>query len=144
MGTSLAPIPNENCLLLSLWGNLMITTAANPLGELIVRRRAVLGLSQLELSARAAVDIKTLQGLEAGTTQRPRAVTLGKIAKVIGVDVADLLRLAETQSKKVNRLGSEAKSRQAGRGTAPLRRRTRYQYRALRKPGFSLVTISLN
>jgi transcriptional regulator with XRE-family HTH domain len=47
----------------------MSTTAANQLGELIVRRRAVLGLSQLELSARAAVDIKTVRGLEAGTTQ---------------------------------------------------------------------------
>jgi hypothetical protein len=43
-----------------------------------------------------------------GTSQNLRAATLSKIARVIGVDVAQLSQLAETRSKKVNRLGSEA------------------------------------
>jgi transcriptional regulator with XRE-family HTH domain len=61
------------------------------LGAVLKQIRERKGLSQLDLAKRAKVSQGYLSDLEAGEKKNPGIETLRKIAKALGVPVAELL-----------------------------------------------------
>ena len=61
------------------------------LGAVLKQIREAKGLSQLDLAKRAKVSQGYLSDLEAGEKKNPGIETLRKIAKALGVPVAELL-----------------------------------------------------
>jgi transcriptional regulator with XRE-family HTH domain len=61
------------------------------LGAVLKQIREAKGLSQLDLAERAKVSQGYLSDLEAGEKKNPGIETLRKIAKALGVPVAELL-----------------------------------------------------
>lgn len=70
---------------------------ASSLSEL----RVTVGLTQKELAAASGVDIRQIQKLESGKAaiENARAGTIVKMAKALGVEATDLLRIGEKQKK---------------------------------------------
>ena len=61
------------------------------LAQIILRLRAAKGLSQKALAARAKVTQGYIAQLETGTRKNPSLPALKRLAKALGVDVAELL-----------------------------------------------------
>lgn len=61
------------------------------IGKVLKRLREQKGLSQLELAKRAAVAQAYISEMEAGAKKNPGIETLRKLAKALGVPVAELL-----------------------------------------------------
>jgi transcriptional regulator with XRE-family HTH domain len=61
------------------------------LGAVLKQIREAKGLSQLDLAKRAKISQGYLSDLEAGEKKNPGIETLRKIAKALGVPVAELL-----------------------------------------------------
>jgi transcriptional regulator with XRE-family HTH domain len=61
------------------------------LGQVIIRLRAVKGLSQQALATRAKVTQGYIAQLETGTRRNPSLPALKRLAKALGVDVGELL-----------------------------------------------------
>lgn len=68
-------------------------TPAELVGERIRARREALGLSQVQLAARAHIDITTFSKLENGRSgaRGPTLSRLYQVAKALGVPASDLI-----------------------------------------------------
>ena len=62
----------------------------NQLGSILRGARGRLGLTQIEVAAKAGLSPTTLAALEGGLVTRARALTLASLAKVLGVSFEDL------------------------------------------------------
>lgn len=62
---------------------------------LIKERRKEAGISQEELSRKSGVARTIISGLESGTIKTTTTKTLAKIAKVLGLEVGDILNESE-------------------------------------------------
>ena len=58
------------------------------IGEIIVDRGQLLGISRRQLSKTCGIDQSVLWNIERGYTLRPRNQTLAKIADALGLDVS--------------------------------------------------------
>ena len=59
-------------------------------GEMIRYHRGEAGLTQEELAALAGISASSLIGIETGETQRPRVMTLAKLAHALKIDPREL------------------------------------------------------
>ncbi len=62
------------------------------MAEQIYTARTALGWSQGCLAIKAGLAKSTISDLEAGRRKNPGIITLGKIAKALGISLAELLR----------------------------------------------------
>jgi transcriptional regulator with XRE-family HTH domain len=62
------------------------------IGENIKKFRSKLGLTQDDLSKKAAIKYTTLTKIESGVVKKPGVQTMAKIAKALGVSIEDLIR----------------------------------------------------
>ena len=65
---------------------------ANSISENIRKLRQKKGISQDRLSKDADLALNTVVKIETGESPNPTVETLGKIAKALGVSVADLFK----------------------------------------------------
>lgn len=65
-------------------------------GLMVLTRRGELGLTQQQLADRAGVNIDTVSDLERGRLQS-RTATVAAIARALGLDAAELQRVAAGQ-----------------------------------------------
>ena len=65
------------------------------LAAVVVDRRSDLGLTQAEFALKAGVGERTIQNVEAG--KRPQPLTLAAIARALGMETAELRRIADRQ-----------------------------------------------
>jgi len=85
-------------------------------GELVARYRIAAGLKRAELSERAGLSDKTIQRLEAGTTN-PSEESIERIAEVLGlrpvdfIPRSDLLEFVETRLDELTRTRSRPRKR---------------------------------
>jgi transcriptional regulator with XRE-family HTH domain len=68
---------------------------ARTLAAVVVDRRSDLGLTQAELALKANIDRRTVQNIEAG--KRPIPLTLAAIARALGMETAELRRIADSE-----------------------------------------------
>jgi transcriptional regulator with XRE-family HTH domain len=71
-------------------------------GQLLVRRRRAMGLTQEEVAQRSALSVRTISDLERGHTRRPRPRSIQLLAAALNlnqVDVAHLLDLTRNDCK---------------------------------------------
>lgn len=68
------------------------STEAPPPGAIVRARRGDLGLTQKQVAEQAGVNVDTLSDLETGA-RWPRAANLASIARVLGLDAAELIQL---------------------------------------------------
>ena len=66
----------------------------NELGEKIKYERMFKGLSQIELSKRTGIDIKTISLIERGIRRKPKPETIYKLDKVLDLDEIQIMDLA--------------------------------------------------
>lgn len=69
-------------------------------GEMIRRRRGQLGWTQEELAEKAGVAASTLVRIENGEAKRPRAGTLSRLTKVLGISPEELREAAQLPAKR--------------------------------------------
>jgi transcriptional regulator with XRE-family HTH domain len=70
------------------------------LATVVVDRRSDLGLTQAELALRAGVVERTVQNIEAG--KRPQPLTLAAIARALGMETAELRRIADGETARAS------------------------------------------
>src|SRR5918992_3064247 len=71
-------------------------------GEVLVRRRRAMGLTQEEVAQRSALSVRTISDLERGHTRRPRPRSLRLLAAALDLnqaEVAHLLELARNNNR---------------------------------------------
>ncbi|HZB30910.1 MAG TPA: helix-turn-helix domain-containing protein [Streptosporangiaceae bacterium] len=71
-------------------------------GELLVRRRRAMGLTQEEVAQRSALSVRTISDIERGHTRRPRPRSLQLLAAALNLnqtEVAHLLELARNTNR---------------------------------------------
>lgn len=61
------------------------------IGENIKKRRTKLGLSQEDFAQKSGVKYTTLTKIESGVIKTPSVIIMAKIAKVLGVNIEELL-----------------------------------------------------
>ena len=66
--------------------------AENNIGENIKKRRTKLGLSQEDFAQKSGVKYTTLTKIESGVIKTPSVLMVGKIAKVLGVSIEELIK----------------------------------------------------
>ena len=64
----------------------------NNIGENIKKRRTKLGLSQEDFAQKSGVKYTTLTKIESGVIKTPSVLMVGKIAKVLGVSIEELIK----------------------------------------------------
>ena len=64
----------------------------NNIGENIKKHRTKLGLSQEDFAQNSGVKYTTLTKIESGVIKTPSVVMVGKITKVLGVSIENLLK----------------------------------------------------
>lgn len=69
-------------------------------GKRIWELRRERGWRAEDLAERSGVAYRTIAGLESGENKRPQLATLEKLARALGVEVAELLRPSRKQRKK--------------------------------------------
>jgi len=74
-------------------------------GRAVLARRGELGLTRAEVAEKAGVDIKTVWGFESGD-RWPIAKTLAAVAAVLGLDAAELMRIADGEPAQAARAAS--------------------------------------
>ena len=62
------------------------------IGENIKKRRAKLGLSQEDFAQKSGVKYTTLTKIESGVIKTPSVVIMAKIAKVLNVNIEELIK----------------------------------------------------
>lgn len=62
------------------------------IGNNLKKYRLESGLSQEDLAIKANVTFHTISKIETGATSDPRALTLEKLVKVLGIKIDDLLK----------------------------------------------------
>ena len=67
-------------------------TIDNNIGENINKHRNKLGISQEDFAQKSGVKYTTLTKIESGVIKTPSVVMVGKIAKVLGVSIEELLK----------------------------------------------------
>jgi transcriptional regulator with XRE-family HTH domain len=70
------------------------------LATVVVDRRSDLGLTQAELALKANVGERTVQNIEAG--RRPQPLTLAAIARALGMETAELRRIADSETARAS------------------------------------------
>jgi len=70
------------------------------LATVVVDRRSDLGLTQAELAIKAGVVERTVQNIEAG--KRPQPLTLAAIARALGMETAELRRIADSETARAS------------------------------------------
>ncbi len=68
------------------------------LGQRIAERRKQKGLTQEELAAKANINVRTIQRIEAGEVD-PRTYTIQEIARVLDIDPLELLDQDDTDNR---------------------------------------------
>ena len=74
---------------LFLGGQLKMELTNDHIMEVIIKRRALLGLTQTELAKKVGVGKQAINNMERGVSRAPSATTLLKICKVLGLNVYD-------------------------------------------------------
>jgi transcriptional regulator with XRE-family HTH domain len=69
-------------------------------GNVVSEQRRRLGLSQLELSERAALHLNTVQGIESGRFNL-KLSTVFQVAKALQVPVSELMEQVETMEIEI-------------------------------------------
>ena len=64
----------------------------NSLGQKIKKLRQKLGLSQDDFARKADVPYTTLTKVETGVIKKPSVFVVSKIAKILGVDIEELIK----------------------------------------------------
>ena len=62
------------------------------IGENVKRYRNKQGLSQDDLAKKADIKYTTLMKVESGVVNKPSVQTMAKIAKALGVSIAELIK----------------------------------------------------
>jgi transcriptional regulator with XRE-family HTH domain len=62
-------------------------------GELLVRRRRAMGLTQEEVAQRSALSVRTISDLERGHTRRPRPRSIQLLAAALNLNQAEIAQL---------------------------------------------------
>jgi transcriptional regulator with XRE-family HTH domain len=62
-------------------------------GELLVRRRRAMGLTQEEVAQRSTLSVRTISDLERGHTRRPRPRSIRLLAAALNLNQAEIARL---------------------------------------------------
>lgn len=75
-------------------------TGKQAAGRAALARRGELGLTRADVAAKAGVDAKTVWGFESGD-RWPNAKSLAAIAGTLGLDAADLMRIADGESARI-------------------------------------------
>lgn len=65
---------------------------SNQLGQRIKKLRQKLGLSQDDFARKADVPYTTLTKVETGVIKKPSVFVVSKIAKVLNVDIEELIK----------------------------------------------------
>jgi transcriptional regulator with XRE-family HTH domain len=65
---------------------------SNSLGQKIKKLRTKLGLSQDDFARKADVPYTTLTKVETGVIKKPSVFVVSKIAKVLNVDIEELIK----------------------------------------------------
>mgnify|MGYP001564869044 FL=1 len=65
---------------------------SNQLGQKIKKLRTKLGLSQDDFARKADVPYTTLTKVETGVIKKPSVFVVSKIAKILGVDIEELIK----------------------------------------------------
>ncbi len=65
---------------------------SNQLGQKIKKLRQKLGLSQDDFARKADVPYTTMTKVETGVIKKPSVFVVNKIAKILGVDIEELLK----------------------------------------------------
>ncbi len=76
-----------------------MTQRGNTLAKRLQSCRLQCGLSQFELAVSSKVPLNTIQRIEQGVTTDPKASTVVRLAKTLGVSVGQLLG-TETMTKR--------------------------------------------
>ena len=72
----------------------MATSNLNPLGDLLRKARADIGMTQREVEGRTEISNAYLSQLESGKVKEPSPSVLHKLAQVYSLDYAHLLEMA--------------------------------------------------
>jgi transcriptional regulator with XRE-family HTH domain len=64
-------------------------------GELLVRRRRAMGLTQEEVAQRSALSVRTISDLERGHTRRPRPRSIQLLAAALNLNQAEVAHLLD-------------------------------------------------
>jgi transcriptional regulator with XRE-family HTH domain len=70
------------------------------LATVVVDRRSEMGLTQAEFAQQAGIGERTVQNIEAG--KRPQPLTLAAIARALGMETAELRRIADSEPAKAS------------------------------------------
>jgi transcriptional regulator with XRE-family HTH domain len=72
----------------------------NALGQVLSKERQRIGLSQMELSERAALHLNTIQGLESGRFNL-KLTTVFQIAKALQMPVSTIMESVEAMDLEI-------------------------------------------